>query len=215
METIKRVSLFPKKRARQGTAGFSLIELLVVIGIIGVLAAVAIPAYRSHQASAAKSAILSSLQTIGKSAATCLALKSWTECQSLSGISVSCPDCGSVSVHATEEKFCVDIKKEAPGDDPQACVEAGSSVPRITRSWQQPCNSYSAIIDCNGAGTQWDISGNDCAAVGCTAKNAAPTGTITGGCSGQKYTENCKGTTGQMTTSGVYNGTCQSSGECN
>ncbi len=127
MKTIKAVfqALFPQKRARQGQAGFSLIELLVVIGIIGVLAAVAIPAYQKYTLRAQKGSLTQSINVIQKSFAGCLAVENFATCAD-NNINNTVRAPAGVSIDQEQDtgntKTCLEIK--LPGDaDYNACVQ--------------------------------------------------------------------------------------------
>lgn len=53
------------KRSRQGTAGFTLVEMLIVVALIGILGAVAVPSYRDHVTRGFRSEARSALVAAG------------------------------------------------------------------------------------------------------------------------------------------------------
>ena len=218
MNAIKRVSLFPKKRAKQGTAGFSagfsLIELLVVIGIIGVLAAVAVPAYQSQQVKAKKTAIQASLRTIGEAFNRCIINEPFSGCDTLAEIAVSCPDCSPANTSSTGNKFCVAIDKTVAGTNLKGCVSsAGGALPVTKYFWAIRCSEATAPYKCDGSNYQLEpASSKDCNTLGCAGAAAVP-----GSCSGSGTINHpCTVSTDpdKMTTQGANTGTC-TSGVCN
>ena len=217
MNAINRVSLFPKKRAKQGTAGFSLIELLVVIGIIAVLSAVAIPAYRGNQKSAAQASISSSLRTIGKSIQQCMAVKSFAECDDLAGIEVSCPDCSTPKTNGTNPPVCVDITKTAAGTPFKGCVSSEGGLPTITRDWSSPCNTVTVTYGCGGGPpTVYSAPTKTCAQLNCTTGGAATPGVTVGNACSAAHSHSCAtNNAADKTNAGAHNGTCQANGTCN
>ncbi len=159
--------------------GFSLIELLVVVEIIGILVAVAIPTYNHYKVDAAQSSLTASLHSIGKAFAACLALRSFSNCNSLSELKVSCPDCTKESTGRTAIPYCVEAKLQAGGINHKACMSSSGGIPLITGNWDSLCKNMSADYICNAAGNGYNAR-SSCNQIGCSnPSESIPSGSCT------------------------------------
>ena len=229
MNAINRVSLFPKKRAKQGTAGFSLIELLVVIGIIGILAAVAIPAYQGYNLRAAIGSMKRSVGAIQAAFANCLAVNSFDTCaddkinntiKTPEGVTITqVPDAGS-----NAQKTCLLVTLSADADH-KACVKFDNDntgapsetlwgVPRGT-----PCKNITPSLTCAGAAAPPFPAPTGKCSPGCSYRangggGAGNTAAACGGTGGKTATPNSADCSETGSSTGAQNVTC-SAGDCN
>ena len=179
--------------------GFSLLEVLVAVSIIGIISAIAVPTYQNYTKETSKTAADTTISNISRAHASCLVLKSFTNCDSLGDIGVSCSDC----VDGTDGNsiFCSSIKKDVPGGDFKACVSIEGT--KVIKSYGG--TAFKDDTFCHG---KWKNSGsNTCGststdtptAVGCDASSGTlqadcgssnPTNPDTTNCTIDKYT--CK-----------------------
>ena len=157
MNAINRVSLFPKKRAKQGPAGFSLIELLVVIAIIGVLAAAGIPAFQNYQDRATDGVVGSTLNTISKGAQACIALDGAANCQTLGLINVNCDSnkvtCSFGSAATNNTSICFEVSADSSKFKGCTSISAATGTATTLKGFvgsNQPCASVNLTGACSG-----------------------------------------------------------------
>ncbi len=133
-KTIKDFLFKRRFKVLKNKKGFSLLEVLIAVGIIAIISSIAIPQFTANRNEAAKVAGDTSMSNILKAFNSCIALKSFAQCNSLNAINVTCPDCKS---ETSGNKFCSHIKKSVGGGDFSACVsiDTGTNPNTIYRSY--------------------------------------------------------------------------------
>ena len=125
-----------------------MIELMVTVGIIGVLSAIAIPSFQANRESAAKGALNMSVSNISSAFHSCNAVKTFTQCNDLTKMGVSCSACNTAREFSAAPKYCIDADAEIGGKSWQVCMELDASAGTAKKTWNQRV----CFLD-DGAGT--------------------------------------------------------------
>ena len=149
MKKIK--DYFTKKRFKllKNNRGFSLVEVLIAVSIIGIISAIAVPQFQDYRANASLVAGDSTANNIVRAYNNCIALNTYAQCNTLTGIKVSCSECTDGS-HASNGNFCVHYDKKIGAKDFRMCVSVNSAgtVNKTIGGDFEVCHKF-----CNGART--------------------------------------------------------------
>ena len=116
--------------------GFSLLEVLIAVAIIGIISAIAIPQFADQRKNAAQVASDTSASNIAKAFQNCVVLNSFSKCDSLAKLKVSCPAGSTCTSGGTSPTFCADLKRGTAGqDDFNVCVSVNSTNGTINRTY--------------------------------------------------------------------------------
>ena len=204
----KRIKILRNKK------GFSLIEVLVAVAIIGIISAIAVPQFTANKNEAAKVAVDTSAGNVAKAFKNCLALNSFSACNSLSAIKVSCPAGSQCDSGGDGTNFCAEIHKGQAGNDFKVCVSINVTSGTEIRTYggdlvgQPICHvteTTSGTCTAANSGNEFAVTGN----VSCTqadiVNNCGADVTAQGNTCGKAYA--CKIPT-TAATCNTSNGTC-------
>jgi len=168
-----------------------------------------LPAYNNYRTDAVQASLTSSLQSVGKAFAACLTLNTFANCNTLTGMGVSCPSCGNEG--GTDPKYCVDATGSVGGSSYKACMTTEGGVPTIVGNWASPCSGVTVTYGCSSAALV--APNKTCSQLGCSASATAPT---VGGTCSSPATHNCTtSNAGDMTNATGVQGTCSTTaGTC-
>ena len=102
-------------------------EVLIAVAIIAIISGIAAPQFIAQRNNAAKVASDTSAGNIAKAFKNCIALNSFSNCDTLSKIKVSCPAGSTCDSGGTGGKFCAQLHRGDAGSDFKICISIDSS----------------------------------------------------------------------------------------
>ena len=124
-------------------------EVLVAVGLIAIISAIAVPQFQDYREQTGLVAGDTSMGNIARAYQNCISLNSFTECNSLSKIKISCSDCSDLATLQTSAPYCANYKKDAGGKEFKMCVsiDSNGSVSKTIGGDFQVCHK-----SCTGGG---------------------------------------------------------------
>ena len=157
--TQKIKDFFTRKRCKsvlKNNRGFSLLEVLAAVTIIGLLSAIAIPQFQDYKEGVAFTVASTSTSSIARAYNTCVAFKTFSDCNTLEKIKISCQggECSAKNGTRTAAPFCAEYEKDISGTNFKLCVSIDGDG-QVSRS----------------AGGNFSICHKACTGAGCVASD--------------------------------------------
>ena len=97
-------------------------EVLVAVGLIGIITAIAVPQFQDYREQTGLVAGNTSVSNMARAYQNCMALNSFSDCNSIEDINIDCAECSSGSAARTEPPFCANYVNKAGGKEFKMCV---------------------------------------------------------------------------------------------